>query len=264
MPDGRPRNSFATTCQFFQWDRTIALRSMYAEPRRGDRVMDFTAVAHDLRAALHVMHGHMQLLALEDLGDTGRKRLEVLEAQVLRMKRLLDSSSSQSDAGGLGPVDLNITIRNVMSELEALLERRRINIRLTTTGIPPCVQGDSDLLHRVLLNILINAVDSIPSAGIIEITTHTERIPGSSDGTVHIEVADTGAGIAPELVPRVFDPGFTTKGGADTHGNGLSICREIIQMHGGEIHLSSVSGQGTTVSLTLPINPELHQYPIAS
>jgi two-component system NtrC family sensor kinase len=70
---------------------------------------------------------------------------------------------------------------------------------------------------------------------------------------VHIQIADSGAGIPPEIIARVFERGFTTKGGRETHGFGLSICREIVEMHGGEIPLSSVLGQGTTVQLTLPL-----------
>ena len=219
--------------------------------------MDFNAVAHDLRTPLNVMLGHMQLLAIERLCDTGRQRLGVLETQIRRMMRLLNSCSGQQpDTASLVPVDLSAMIRNVTSELDAFLERRSIDVTLTIRGCLPCVQGDSDLLHRVLLNVLINAADSMEEGGYIEITPFTDRVSNSAAGTVQIEIADSGAGIRPELVARVFDRGFTTKGSREAHGFGLSICREVMKIHGGDIQLSSVLGQGTTVKLTLPIDSQ--------
>jgi signal transduction histidine kinase len=226
--------------------------------------MDFDAVAHDLRTPLNVMLGHMQLLAVEHLSDTGRRRLGVLEAQIRRMMRLLDSCSGQSaDVTRLAPVDLSVMIRNVVAELDAMLERRGIEIRLRIRGFLPCVQGDGDLLHRVLVNVLVNAADSMKEGGRIEIAAHTEYVQDSPAATAHIEIADTGAGIAPDLIARVFDRGFTTKAGGDTRGFGLNICREIIQLHGGGIQLSSVPDQGTTVQLTLPVHNVLDQHACA-
>jgi signal transduction histidine kinase len=216
--------------------------------------MDFNAVAHDLRTPLNVMLGHMQLLAVERLSDTGRQRLGIVERQIRRMMRLLDSCSGQrSDGIHRGTVDLSAMIRSVVSELDALLERRSIEVRLTIRGCLPCVDGDGDLLHRVLLNVLVNAVDSMEEGGCIKITAHTDRVPESEVGTVHIQIADSGTGIPPELVARVFDQGFTTKGNRDTHGLGLNICQEVMTLHGGDIQLSSELGKGTAVHLTFPI-----------
>ena len=216
--------------------------------------MDFNAVAHDLRTPLNVMLGHMQLLAVERLSDTGRQRLGILERQIRRMMRLLDSCSGQhSDITCPVPVDLSVMVRNVVSELDALLERRRIEVRMTIRGCLASVQGDGDLLHRVFVNVLVNAAESMGDGGCIEITAFTDRDLNSRVAMVHIQIADSGGGIPPEAMARVFERGYTTKGGGEAHGFGLSICREIVEMHGGEIRLSSVLGQGTTVQLTLPI-----------
>jgi signal transduction histidine kinase len=222
--------------------------------------VDFNAVAHDLRTPLNVMLAHMQLLAVEGLSETGRRRLGVLETQIRRMMRLLDScSGQQTEVTCAAPVDLNEVIRNVVTELDAMLNRRGAEIRFAVPESLPCVHGDADLLHRVLLNLLVNAADSIDDAGRIQIAAQTEFVPHSDSGTVQIEIVDTGVGIPPDLVALVFDRGFTTKAGGKTHGFGLGICREIIQMHGGTIHLSSVPGEGTTVRLTLPIDARADQ-----
>jgi signal transduction histidine kinase len=216
--------------------------------------MDFAAVAHDLRTPLNVMLGHMRLLAVERLTDTGRHRLEVLEAQVHRMVRLLDTCGEQhAGRAFVAPVDLTVLIGNVVSELDAVLERQAIEIASTIEGTLPFVAGDRDLLHRVLLNVLMNAADSMVGSGRIDIWARVEQPFDAPTGTIHIDIRDTGAGVPAHLVSRVFERGFTTKPSRGSRGFGLSICREIIQMHGGDIGLSSEPGRGTTVHLSLPI-----------
>jgi signal transduction histidine kinase len=216
--------------------------------------MDFAAVAHDLRTPLNVMLGHLRLLAVERLTDTGRHRLEVLEAQVHRMVRLLDTCGEQhAGRAFVAPVDLTVLIGNVVSELDAVLERQAIEIASTIEGTLPFVAGDRDLLHRVLLNVLMNAADSMVGSGRIDIWARVEQPFDAPTGTIHIDIRDTGAGIPAHLIPRVFERGFTTKPSRGSRGFGLSICREIVQMHGGDIRLSSEPSRGTTVHLSLPI-----------
>lgn len=215
--------------------------------------MDFTTVAHDLRTPLNVMLGQMRLLAVERLSDTGRHRLEVLEAQVHRMMRLLDTCGEQpSREPFVASIDLAVVIANVVSEVDAVLERQGIEIASTIDGALPFVVGDRDLLHRVLLNVLINAADSIAGSGRIEIAARVEQLPNVPVGTIQIDIADTGVGIPAHVIPRVFERGFTTKSSGDSRGFGLGICRDIVQMHGGDIRLSSTPGSGTTVRLLLP------------
>jgi two-component system, NtrC family, sensor kinase len=217
-------------------------------------IMDFSAVAHDLRNPLNVMLGHVRLLAVERLSDAGRERLQVLEAQVHRMMRLLDTCGDQYHGEPrVAPVDPGVLIANVVAELDAVLTRQGIEIVSTIDGVLPFVVADGDLLHRVLLNVMINAADAIAGRGRIEIGARLVESASARAAIVHIEIADTGMGIPPELIPRVFDLGFTTKPSGESRGLGLSICREIIQMHGGDIQLSSEPGHGTTVRLSLPV-----------
>jgi signal transduction histidine kinase len=227
--------------------------------------MDFAAVAHDLRTPLHVMLVHLRLLTSEGVSAGGRTHVAILESQVRRMMRLLDSSAAPArDQISVSLVDIGVTIRNIVSELEPVFERRGIAITWTRSGPVPCVDGDQDLLHRALLNVLMNAADATPRSGAITIATRSESSIGSPTATVRIDITDTGAGIAPELMPRVFDPGFTTKSGSRPRGFGLGICQRILQMHDGRIDLSSVPGRGTTVSFTLPIHHELPHATLAS
>jgi len=215
--------------------------------------MDFTAVAHDLRSPLHVMLGHMQLLAAEQLTDTGRHRLEILEAQVQRMMRLLERWDGHAAVSASRTVDMATLIGNLLGELAPLLSGHGIEVTVNIEGTLSPVRGDADSLYRALLNIAINAAESITGAGTIAIGGRMTRPPVADRAPmVHIEVADTGSGIPADLLPHVFERGFTTKPPGESHGLGLDICREIVEMHAGRIHLASAPGAGTTVHLFLP------------
>jgi signal transduction histidine kinase len=155
-------------------------------------------------------------------------------------------------------VDINATIRNVLAELEVMLKRSGVQIALNEESALPLVVGDGDALHRVLENLIVNAVDSMPYGGRISVRARTTEIPVAPVGSVAVEVVDTGSGIPSDLVARVFDRGFTTKGPGGGSGLGLAICREIVQAHGGRIELSSELGRGTTVRISVPVAGALH------
>ena len=105
------------------------------------------------------------------------------------------------------------------------------------------VSGDRDQLSRAVANLVTNAVESMPNGGTVSVTAR------AVDNGVEIEVADNGSGIAPEMVARVFDPLFTTKRNAA--GLGLSVAQQIVEAHGGTVHLDSTSGVGTKVTFVL-------------
>jgi two-component system NtrC family sensor kinase len=105
-------------------------------------------------------------------------------------------------------------------------------------------------LNQVWLNLLVNATQAIPERGTITLRT------SASGGNVTIAVSDTGAGIEEAHQARVFEPGFTTKGGRVGMGMGLLIARQVVQQHGGMISVESQLGRGTTFTVVLPIEPE--------
>jgi signal transduction histidine kinase len=221
--------------------------------------MDFTAVAHDLRAPLSAMLGHTRLLTFERLSDAGRHRLDIIEAQIHRMVALLDGSMPHtSHPRHADLVDINATIRDVLAELEVMLKRSGVQIAMREESSLPPVVGDGDALHRVLENLIVNAVDSMPYGGRISVRARMTEIAVAPVGSVAVEVVDTGSGIPSDLVERVFDRGFTTKGPGGGSGLGLAICREIVQAHGGRIELSSEPGRGTTVRISVPVAGALH------
>ena len=110
-------------------------------------------------------------------------------------------------------------------------------------------------MQQVLLNILDNAIDAVGRDGTI--TIRTGAAPDRSE--VFVSVSDTGEGIPPELLSRIFDPFYTTKKVGEGTGLGLAICHSILEKLGGRIHAASAPGQGATFTVTLPLaaNPAL-------
>jgi signal transduction histidine kinase len=216
--------------------------------------MDLTNLTHELRTPLNAALGQMQLLLTEDLTDAVRRRLAIIESQILRMTRLVENCVTDL-AMRAEPVDLNATLSTVIAELEVLLRRHEVRV-VFNRGDAPQVAGDADGLHRVFMNILTNALESMPEGGLIAVGVRTHGIRNTVATFAEIEIADTGIGIAPDLIPRVFDHGFSTKNSSRLRGHGLAICRQIVQAHGGRLELFSEQHIGTSVRILLPVAAE--------
>ena len=121
------------------------------------------------------------------------------------------------------------------------LKTARVNIVRNYKDELPAVLGSTTRLQQVFLNLFINARDAMPGGGMLEVRT------GAHNGSVEIEVTDTGAGIPPEHVHRIFDPFFTTKSSGRGTGLGLSISYGIIKEHAGKVDVRSTPGKGYIV-----------------
>ena len=115
-------------------------------------------------------------------------------------------------------------------------------------GELPAVECFPNHLNQVFMNLLVNASQAIEGKGRIRITTRVE------DDRVRIAFQDSGIGIRPENLDKIFEPGFTTKSAGDGTGLGLSICYKIIHAHHGDIAVESELGEGTTFTITLPVH----------
>ena len=128
-------------------------------------------------------------------------------------------------------------------------KRRALLPRLNLADDLPVMRGNSGKLQQVFLNLFINARDAMPGGGVLTVRTWSE------DGFAHVEVADTGQGIPPENLARIYDPFFTTKGPKKGTGLGLSITYGIVQEHNGIIEVDSAVGRGTRFRLEFPGTP---------
>jgi two-component system NtrC family sensor kinase len=157
---------------------------------------------------------------------------------------------SRLDEADFKRVDLNEGIESTVRLLSLYYKDGRISL-CRDYGELPQVNCYAALLNQVWMNLLMNAAQAIgQSPGEVRIKTRCEG------NTVVASFSDTGCGIAPDNVKRIFDPFFTTKPVGEGTGLGLSISHSIIQRHGGKIEVKSVSGKGTTFTISIPVNPK--------
>ena len=149
------------------------------------------------------------------------------------------------------PVNINLLVEDTLLLLNRQLQRNNIEVKTKLRELPAAVVA-ADQLRQVLSNLVINAKDSMPDAGSLQIRTrHVHHSKEYPLGSIRLLVADTGSGIPPELRKTIFEPFVTTKGEKGT-GLGLWIVRGIIGNHGGKISLKSKVGRGTVFKIELP------------
>ena len=207
-------------------------------------------VAHEVNTPLTGISSFTQMLLQGAQPDDPKtKVLEKIERQTFRAAKIVNgllnlARPAQTDAG---PVEVNAVVNDVLSLLEHQLRTGRIQVRKELTTAAPVAQGIEYKLQQVFLNLFLNARDAMPRGGWLTIVT---RVDGDS---AVVEIADTGSGIPPDQMSRIYDPFFTTKDIGKGTGLGLSITYGIVQEHGGTITCDSSVGQGTRFTLTLPL-----------
>lgn len=213
-------------------------------------------VAHNLNNSLTVIQGRAQLLSMRSAADdSNKKSLEVITQAVgdcsQTLRRLLDFSRRNASRNAV-PVDLSelvtssVEIARPKWQAEPANRTGSIEVRLNAPNAVLAL-GDSSELREVVLNLIFNAVDAMPQGGTIEIGTSRE---GSS---ARFWVADNGAGMSQEVIARIFEPFYSTKGERGT-GLGLSASHGIIENHSGDINVTSEPGKGTRFDVILPLH----------
>ncbi len=209
-------------------------------------------VAHEVNTPLTGISSYTQmLLEKADPTDPRTMLLEKIERQTFRAAKIVNGLLTLSRPGTPGgertTVDLNTVITDVFSLLEHQFAVGKIRVRRELSPVAVTVLGIEHQLQQVFLNLFLNARDAMPSGGWLTVVT---RIDGDQ---AMAEVADTGSGIPPEHLARIYDPFFTTKAIGRGTGLGLSISYGIVREHDGAIRCDSAVGQGTRFTLTLPV-----------
>lgn len=210
-----------------------------------------TGVAHEIRNPLTSIKLLVQA-ALEENGSDGlgEEDLRVIEQEIRRMERSLNTFLEYARPPRLErrEVDLMPLVRSVVSLIRGRAEKQGVTVELSPadgTSIPLTV--DAEQVKQVLVNLALNALDAMPKGGSLSITV--ARTPA---GGATIRVADTGPGVSPEMMPRLFQP-FAS--GKETGlGIGLVISRRIVENHGGTIEVANVALAGATFTVSLPAN----------
>jgi two-component system NtrC family sensor kinase len=207
-------------------------------------------VAHEVNTPLAVISNYIQMLAKQIPADDPRqKTIERIVKQTFRASEIVNNllNFSRTGAAELIEVDMNHVLEETLTLVQHPFRTAQVSVIKNYTEKLPSVLGSTTRLQQVFLNLFMNARDAMPSGGMLEVRT------GARNGSVEVEVTDTGSGIPPEHLNRIFDPFFTTKASGRGTGLGLSVSYGIIKEHAGKVDVRSTPGKGTSFRLEFPV-----------
>ena len=211
-------------------------------------------VAHEVNTPLAVISSYTQMLSKQLRGDDRLSPLlEKITSQTFRASEIVNNLLNFSRTSGteFRETDLNGIIRETLTLLEHQFKTAQVTAAVELDPHLPTILGNAGKLQQVFLNLFLNAKDAMTNGGTLRIATET-------NGHVSVAITDSGSGIAPEHLQRIYDPFFTTKsapkaGQRRGTGLGLAVTYGIIQEHAGKIHVESEVGTGTTFFLEFPM-----------
>jgi signal transduction histidine kinase len=240
---------------FYTQHRHLAeVRRLEVEMERGERLSALgnmaAAVAHEIRNPLNAVSMGLQRLRGEFRPaevEEYRGLLDVVQGEVRRLNSIVEDFLSLARPLSLKPEP--IPVARLLEEVALLVEGEAraagVVIEREAAGALPALEADRDRIKQVLLNLLLNAIQAMPTGGTLNLAV------SASGGMLALTVTDTGPGIPPEVGPRLFEPYVTTK--ARGIGLGLAIARRIVEAHGGGIEAETAPGGGARFRVTLPL-----------
>jgi PAS domain S-box-containing protein len=208
-------------------------------------------VAHEVNTPLTGVSSYTQmLLGMLNENDPKHALLQKVRTQAERATNIVNNLLNFSRTGSateFAAVNVARVMDDTIQLLEPQLRRSQIEIVRNYAKDAPEVYGNAGKLQQVFTNLLLNARDAIPDGGRIVVSTST-----ADDGSVTAEISDSGIGIAPENVAKIYDPFYTTKGVGQGTGLGLAVTYGIVQEHAGRISVDSTPGEGTSFRIHLP------------
>lgn len=250
----------STSRRLEKLDAMLQSAKAEAEDQSAQKSVFLASMSHELRTPLNAILGYSEFMQLDPIaGDNAR--LKEYASNIHSSGRMLhDLISDLLDLSRIeqGRIDLHLervdlaaVVRDCVDQIRAMGLTHGIDISVHVAEDLEAFYIDRRAIEQVTLNLVTNAVKHTPSEGAIDITIDT-----SSRGRVRLAVKDTGAGIPPELLENIFEPYVCgdplTSGGERGYGLGMSICKRLIEAHGGSIAIDSTLGEGTVVTVTLP------------
>lgn len=254
--DAGPRNMYVG----FNIDIT-ALEDLQFRLSRSEKLATLgqvaAGIAHEIRNPLIGIGSTASLLVDEfEESDSRRNDISEMLKETKRLDRIVNQIVEFARPRELAVVAfaLQDLVEEVLKLLAVSLQDKRVSVKLSIPPTLGMLHADRDQLKQVLLNLVQNALEASPEeGGVLEITAFELMLKSRSG--IMIKVKDSGKGIPADLLPHVFEP-FFTRGKPRGTGLGLAICRNIVENHMGELHMTSDVGKGTVVSLWLPLKPE--------
>jgi two-component system phosphate regulon sensor histidine kinase PhoR len=249
---GEPINFVVVYHDISAWKEVDRLKSQFVSD-----------VSHELRTPLTNIRLYLDLVAQTETDQRARRYLGTLLRESERLGSLIEDllSLSRLEARAVrmnrAPVDINRLLARLIEDRQRLAARRGLDLRVACEVKLPPAKGDARFLSQVFTNLVTNAMNYTPEGGRISVRTQLREMMG--EPWITVEVEDTGLGIPPDEQPRIFERFYrgsaSRPSGAEGTGLGLSICKEIIEQHGGSIHVTSsgVPGEGSCFTVRLPV-----------
>ena len=208
-------------------------------------------VAHEVKNPLNAMTIHLELLknkaakiaATPDLGN----HIDILSNEIQRLDQVLNGflRFARPDELKLQPIHLAHVVSDIVTTVTPEAEVLRVTVKDECPRDLPQINADPAMLRQAILNLALNGIQAMPDGGTLRISCHQ-----GARGRIDVDVEDTGVGIPPENLQKIFDLYFTTK--EKGSGIGLSMVYRIVQLHGGEVEVQSTPGRGTRFRLVFP------------
>lgn len=209
-----------------------------------------TGMVHEINTPLSVIVSAAQMIMREEeLPDFVREMVERIDKEAQRLSQFtkgLLTFARRNDCSGRD-ADINQVLREVMTFMKYEAQKRSITVIEELDFHLPSVAADENRLKQIFINLVMNALQAMEQGGALMVRTAI-----APDGSVEAQIADTGPGITPEVLPRIFEPFYSTKGDGEGTGLGLFITRTIVELIGGRITVQSVVGEGTTFTTIFP------------
>ncbi len=208
-------------------------------------------VAHEVKNPLNAMTIHLELLkeklASGAARDSSNEHLDIIAHEIRRLDDVVQGflKFARPEELSLQPVSPMQLTRDVLKMIEPEAAAARVTVSASCDADVPPIEADASILRQALVNLAKNAIQAMPNGGRLDVSCAQGK-----EGRVEIRVSDTGVGISPENLAKIFDLYFTTK--ADGTGIGLSLVYRTIQLHNGDIDVESIPGKGTTFIIKMP------------
>jgi two-component system sensor histidine kinase BaeS len=227
--------------------------------RSNDLRRQMTAdIAHDLRTPLSVLSGYLEALR-DGVLEPSSERFDAMFGEARHLQRLIDDlrTLSLADAGelALAPTSIppGLVLEQAVSSYGPHVAQQEVGLSLEVEPDLPRIEVDTDRMAQVFANLISNALRYTPAGGQIHLGARRQ------DGHVLLQVQDSGSGISPGDIPHIFDRFYRGEGArqgeSGESGLGLAIAKSLIELNGGKIGVESTIGQGTTFTITFPVEP---------
>jgi two-component system sensor histidine kinase HydH len=237
---------------------------LQAESARQERLAALggmaAVLAHEIRNPLGAIKGLAQFLGEKRTADpTQTEMTQTIAGEAARLERLVNDllTYARPRPAERRPLLLQLTLREVMVLAQSAADAASVKIRVETDDELPRVMADPEQMKQLFGNLVLNAIQAMPSGGTVSIRVRG-GVPVSSNSakSIEITVVDTGSGIPEGDLPRIFEPFYTTQ--TKGTGLGLAICKQIVEAHGGTIRVAQTSPKGTVFEVTLPLEASAH------